>query len=316
MTIRSPIIHQGSRQDTRSAPPAPECGASTSPQRGDIARRARRTPLARPVANPVAHPVARWRQIRRQIVKETGKRLIRRLGGFFARQSLVEDRPVLDRAPFEAFLAPIEENWREIRAELDAVLEYRAHLPAFHEISPDQKRISRGAGWKTYVLFGFGNKRLRNCERCPTTTRLLAQVPGLQTAFFSILPPGYHIPEHAGVTKSILRTHLGLIVPRESERCIMCVGGEIVRWRPGECVVFDDTYRHSVTNDTDETRVVLLFDFDRPMRWPGRAVSKTFLWGLKRTAYFKDALRNQEAWEGKFESACKAEKAEKEKDDD
>lgn len=272
-------------------PPAPECGASTSPRRGLVAHRARRTPLAR------------LRGLRRNIVKETGKRLIRSLSGFFARQSLVEDRPVLDRAPFEAFLAPLEENWREIRSELAVVLANREHLPAFHEISPDQKRISRGGGWKTFVLFGFGERRQATCSLCPATTRLLEQVAGLQTAFFSILPPNYHIPEHAGITKSILRAHLGLIVPRQRQRCAMRVGDETVVWREGECVVFDDTYRHSVTNDTFETRVVLLFDFDRPMRWPGRAVSKTFLWGLKRTAYFKDALRNQEAWEKQFESA-------------
>ncbi len=274
-------------------PPAPECGASTSPWRGLVAHRARRTPLAR------------LRDLRRNIVKEAGKRIIRHLAVFFARQSLVEDRPVLDSAPFEAFLALLEENWREVRSELAVVLANREKLPAFHEISPDQKRISRGEGWKTFVLFGFGERRQMTCNLCPATTRLLEQVPGLQTAFFSILPPNYHIPEHAGITKSILRAHLGLIVPRQRERCAMCIGDETVVWREGECVVFDDTYRHSVINNTDETRVVLLFDFDRPMRWPGRAVSKSFLWGLKRTAYFKDALRNQEAWEKQFESAKK-----------
>ena len=275
--------------------PALECGASTSPRRGPVARRARRTPLAR------------LRDIRRYIVKETGKRMIRSLAGFFAHQSLVEDRPVLDRAPFEAFLAPLEENWREIRGELAVVLANRENLPAFHEISPDQKRISRGGEWKTFVLFGFGERRQVTCSLCPATTRLLEQVPGLQTAFFSVLPPHYQIPEHAGITKSILRAHLGLIVPRQRRRCTMRVGNEAIVWREGECVVFDDTYRHSVTNDTDETRVVLLFDFDRPMRWPGRAVSKSFLWGLKRTAYFKDALRNQETWEKQFESATNQE---------
>ncbi len=296
--LNHPAHHhaQGGQLSSPLKPPALECGASTSPQRGPVAHRARRTPLAR------------LRDIRRHGVKEAGKRMIRGLAGFFAHQSLVEDRPVLDRAPFEAFLVPLEENWREIRSELAVVLANRENLPAFHEISPDQKRISRGGGWKTFVLFGFGERRQVTCNLCPATTRLLEQVPGLQTAFFSILPPHYHIPEHAGVTKSILRVHLGLIVPRQRECCAMRIGDETVVWREGECVVFDDSYRHSVTNDTDETRVVLLFDFDRPMRWPGRAVSKTFLWGLKRTAYFKDALRNQETWEKHFESATNQQK--------
>lgn len=293
-----PVKHSLRRGQRPSplTPLAPECGASTSPRRGTSARRARRTPSG-------------WfRDIRRSVVKAAGRKMIRRLSGFFSNQSLVEDRPVLDRAPFETFIAALEKNWCEIRTELDAVMELRAQLPAFRDISPDQKRIAQGKGWKTFFLFGFGERRQLTCDLCPKTARLLEQVPGLQTAFFSILPPNYQIPVHAGITKSILRAHLGLIVPDARAHCSMSVGDETVVWREGECVVFDDTYLHSVSNNTDETRVVLLFDFDRPMRWPGRAVSKCFLWALKQTAYFKDALSNQKAWEGKFESACNAKK--------
>ena len=61
----------------------------------------------------------------------------------------------------------------------------RAALPAFHEISPDQKRISKGQHWKTFVLYGFGAKSEKNCSRCPATAALLAGVPGLQSALFS-----------------------------------------------------------------------------------------------------------------------------------
>src|SRR5581483_4607720 len=104
-----------------------------------------------------------------------------------------------------------------------------------------QKRISQGQHWKTFVLYGFGVRSERNCTRCPATAAALARVPGLQTAFFSIIAPGYRIPAHQGVTKGILRVHLGLMVPRERERCFMRVGDQRVVWREGECVVFDDS---------------------------------------------------------------------------
>jgi len=58
-----------------------------------------------------------------------------------------------------------------------------------------------------------------------------------------------------------------------------------------------------VWNETEEERVVLIFDFDRPMRLPGRMVGKLLSWGIKRTAYFKDAERNLKNWDERLETA-------------
>src|SRR5262249_47856434 len=89
------------------------------------------------------------------------------------------------------------------RAELENLLRHRDHLPAFHEISPEQQYISRGDKWKVFILYGFGVPSERNCARCPETARLLRRVPRLQSAWFSILAPHYHIPKHRGVTKGL-----------------------------------------------------------------------------------------------------------------
>jgi beta-hydroxylase len=101
----------------------------------------------------------------------------------------------------------------------------------------------------------------------------------------------------------VLRSHLGLIIPKERERCHMEVGEDNVVWETGKCVVFDDFYPHEVWNDTDEERVVLIFDFERPMRLPGRIVAALLSWGIKRTAYFKDAERNLKNWDERLEAA-------------
>ena len=115
------------------------------------------------------------------------------------------------------FLTSFTENWEPIRAEAIEILKHRDAIPAFQDISPDQKKISKGTNWRTFILFGFGNKLEKNCTQAPVTTRLLEAVPNLQTAWFSILSPGYHIPAHRGVSKGILRAHLGLIIPRSGE---------------------------------------------------------------------------------------------------
>src|SRR3546814_9573884 len=56
-----------------------------------------------------------------------------------------------------------------------------------------------------------------NRRHCPQTTRLLKQIPGASTAFFSILAPGKKMPPHRGAYNGILRCHLGLIVPEPAE---------------------------------------------------------------------------------------------------
>ena len=244
----------------------------------------------------------RLTQTRRRIVKRAGRRFIKAVADLMTRQSLVADWPVHDASNYP-FLAVIEANWQKIRAELDGLLENRARLPAFHEISPDQKYISHGDHWKVFILFGFGAASERNCARCPETARLLRGVPGLQSALFSILAPRYHIPRHRGVTKSLLRAHLGLVIPEQREKCTMRVGDATVCWEQGKCLVFDDFYLHEVSNNTDEERVVLIFDFERPMRPLGRVINAALMWGIKRTA-FKDGERNLRNWDERLESAA------------
>jgi len=173
----------------------------------------------------------------------------------------------------------------------------------FQQVSPDQKRIARGKKWRTFILFGFGTKLEKNCKQAPVTTRILESVPQLQTAWFSILGPGYHIPAHRGVTKGILRAHLGLLIPKDAENCYMRVAHTKNVWRPGEIFVFDDTYDHEVFNNTTDERVILLFDFNRPMRFWGRFLNGLFVRLLKMTAYYQEPKKNMQNFEDRFEAA-------------
>lgn len=241
---------------------------------------------------------------RRKKVKRFGKNLIRSLADFLGRQSLVGDMPIHDNKDFP-FLRPFVDNWEGIRAEIVEILKHREAVPLFQDVSPDQMRIAKGNNWRTFILFGFGDKLEKNCKQAPLTTKILESIPNLQTAWFSILGPGYHIPAHRGVTKGILRSHLGLIIPKDAEKCRIRVGDKIQVWRPGEIFVFDDTYDHEVWNDTDEERVILLFDFDRPMKFWGRTLNKTFIKLLKLTAYYQEPKKNMQTMEERFEAATR-----------
>jgi len=129
----------------------------------------------------------------------------------------------------------------------------------------------------------------------PSSAATVAQIPGLNSAFFSILAPGAHIPVHRGVTKALVTCHLGLIVPRDGD-VRMRVDDRIVRWAEGETLVFDDTYSHEVWNDTNGTRVVLLIQFERPLRQPGRWIADTFLKVVRRSAFVQEARDNIRSW--------------------
>ena len=243
--------------------------------------------------------VAKTRKPLRDYAYDAAMLALAPLERMILRSSLVGNTAFL---PLEQFpwARKLEENWVEIRAELDSVLRFRDDLPAFHEISADVSDIS-DERWKIFAFYGYGFRSDTNCARCPTTARLLAEVPGLTTAFFSILAPGKHIPPHRGPWKGVLRYHLGLLVP-DPERCGIKVGDEVAHWREGESLVFDDAYEHSAWNDTESTRVVLFIDVMRPCRAPGSWINRSVIKIVSLTPFVQDAKRKHKAWERRFAS--------------
>ena len=260
--------------------------------------------IASPQDGASQSSVQRFRRARRKFVKNAGRSLTRRLANFLGRQSLVEDQPIVPAHHFP-FLQNFTGNWQTIQREAREILRHRDAIPAFQEISPDQHKLATGKNWLTFIIFGFGKKLEKNSRQAPETARLLEVVPNLQSAWFSILSPGYHIPAHRGVSKGILRAHLGLIIPKDANSCRMRVGDTMNVWRPGEIFVFDDTYEHEVWNDTDEERVILLFDFDRPMRFWGRTINRTFIGLMKFTAFYQEPKKNLRNFEDRFEAATR-----------
>jgi aspartyl/asparaginyl beta-hydroxylase (cupin superfamily) len=231
---------------------------------------------------------------------EPGRPLIIRVGkhlrGVFDRlisaSSLVTNDPVLDMRDF-AWTALLRDHWRTIRDE--AVAAALQEAPSLATISPDHRSIAEIGKWRSFFLWGYGYPIPDNLARCPETHKLVERIPGLNSAFFSILAPGTHIPAHRGVTKGLITCHLGLIVPRDGD-VRMRIADRVVRWAEGETLVFDDTYDHEVWNDTSATRVVLLIQFERPLRNPGKWFADLFLGFVRRSAFVQEARTNIAKW--------------------
>lgn len=124
---------------------------------------------------------------------------------------------------------------------------------------------------------------------CPQTSALLESLPEVHMAMLSILDPGAQIIPHHGVWKNVVRYHLCLSAPKmvsnhnapalnisesvtpsptpgSAPGCSIFIDGHIrYTWKDGEDVLFDDTYVHSVQNNTLEPRIILLCDVERKM---------------------------------------------------
>jgi aspartyl/asparaginyl beta-hydroxylase (cupin superfamily) len=236
-----------------------------------------------------------------EFANEAGATVLHQLERFVLRSSLVPTTPFLPTSTFE-WIPRLESSWRTIRSELDDVLVWREDLPNFQDISLDQASITDDDGWKTFFFFAYGFRSSTNCARCPRTSELLGSVPGLTTAFFSILAPGKHIGAHRGPWRGVLRYHLALKVPEPASAAGISVGGETAHWEEGRSLLFDDGYEHFAWNDTDGVRVVLFVDVIRPLRPPADQLNRALIWAIGRSPYVQDSKTRHEAWERRFET--------------
>jgi len=231
----------------------------------------------------------------RHLFMKVGKHILRWAGRFQARHSLCSTTPVINNSEFD-WVDRLEAAYPDIRKELDHLLEHPENIPAFHQISPDQKRISKGDNWKTFAFYVYGKRADDNCAVCPRTAAILDSLPGMQTAMFSILAPHYHITPHKGPTRAVIRAHLGLKVPKDWQQVWIRVDEDILHWHDGKVVLFDDTYEHEVRNDTDETRAVLFIDIDRPMDTVGSLFNRLIVQLIRTSTYVKQPLKNLAEW--------------------
>ena len=187
--------------------------------------------------------------------------------------------PRLPALPFHsreafAWVPDLEARTDAIRAEMEAVLaqDQAAFTPyiAYRPGDPvnQWRDLNHSRRWSTFFLWRDGKPVEENLARCPQTAAALAavgmaEIGGLcPNAMFSVLAPRTRIPPHTGETNARLIVHLPLVVP---QGCRYRVGFDHREWTVGETLIFDDTIEHEAVNDSDEVRVVLIFDVWNPL---------------------------------------------------
>jgi aspartate beta-hydroxylase len=171
------------------------------------------------------------------------------------------------------WLPALEEQTAAVRDEFMAVYAADQGFVPYIQYGQDQPvdqwaALNHNPAWSVLHLVQRGKPVPANAARCPQTLALWSQhVPAPRqsgrtpVAMFSLLKGHTHIPPHTGASNVRLVAHLPLIVPAG---CRFRVGNTVREWREGQAWVFDDTIEHEAWNDSDQLRVVLIFDVWHP----------------------------------------------------
>lgn len=176
-----------------------------------------------------------------------------------------------EREEFD-WVGEIEGSTDDITEELFEVVQdkdaFRPYLKADSRLAgSDPQKVKDNAGWKAFYLWQDGEVVVSNAVRCPRTMAALEKVPMTRiqgrgpSVLFSMLAPGARIAPHTGFVNTRLICHLPLLVP---DNCALRVGNEIRPWERGKLLIFDDTMEHEAWNNSNQTRVILIFDIWRP----------------------------------------------------
>lgn len=178
--------------------------------------------------------------------------------------SKVPDTPYIDKNLFKSAQI-FDEHWETIRDE--AMTLYAAEQITQSDAVDDLAFNSFfRTGWGRFYLKWYDDFLPSALEHCPKTIELIKSMPDINAAMFASLPPGAKLVPHRDPFAGSLRYHLGLMTPN-SEDCFINVDGENYHWKDGESVMFDETYIHTAENKTDQPRVILFCDINRPLRY-------------------------------------------------
>ncbi|MBU6378672.1 MAG: aspartyl/asparaginyl beta-hydroxylase domain-containing protein [Gammaproteobacteria bacterium] len=182
-------------------------------------------------------------------------------------------QPFFRREMFE-WTSELEKRTAAIREEMIAVMsEAGAEFAPYVQYQPGEPvnqwaELNHSRAWTAFHLYRGGEPVPANLARCPRTAEALKLIDSVHlagtcpNAMFSVLAPKAHIPPHHGESNARLVAHLPLVVP---ENCLFRVGYDNRRWVEGEVLIFDDTIEHEAWNDSDEIRVVMIFDVWNPL---------------------------------------------------
>jgi beta-hydroxylase len=178
--------------------------------------------------------------------------------------SALPNRPMLPTTSIPD-MAKLRDNWEIIRDEALALFD-QGQIKAADKYNDMGFNSFFRMGWKRFYLKWYDEPLPSAKATCPRTVALLNSIPCVKGAMFATLSPGSRLVTHRDPFAGSLRYHLGLSTPKSPGECRIFVDGEPYTWHDGEDLLFDETYLHYAENTTNETRIILFCDIERPLR--------------------------------------------------
>ncbi|WP_158601368.1 aspartyl/asparaginyl beta-hydroxylase domain-containing protein [Marinomonas rhizomae] len=184
-------------------------------------------------------------------------------------------QPIINTLQYKE-LDELRKNWKIIRDEALA-LQRQGELESINKPGSDAYydvgfRTFHKYGWRKFYLKWYGYTHTSAQKLCPQTTKILSKIKNINGAMFAYMPENSELTRHLDPVACSLRYHLGLETPNSND-CFINVDGQQYAWQDGKDLLFDETYLHFVKNNTDQSRLILMCDFDRPVNPLGKAIN-------------------------------------------
>ena len=177
--------------------------------------------------------------------------------------SAVPNTPVVEKGLIPE-LEVAKSNWKVFRKEAIQLMESGHVIESMSKQDIAFNSFFK-TGWKRFYLKWYDDPMPSAIDLCPKSVEIINKIPQINAAMFALLPPGGRLGKHRDPFAGSLRYHLGLSTPN-SEECYIWIDDVFHSWKDGEDILFDETYVHWALNDTEQPRMILFCDVNRPLK--------------------------------------------------
>jgi len=168
------------------------------------------------------------------------------------------EKPFADISSYEG-ISDLQTNWELVFNEFKNYSNVNTIQSHFNTTMVEKPKT-----WRVRSLRVWGTEMYDIQKHFPQTMKLLNAIPNTVSMGFNILEPNSKIKPHCGDTNAIYRCHLGLQIPQDNKSCAIKVLNEEKHWEQGKVLAFEDAFMHEAWNNSDEIRIILLFDVLKP----------------------------------------------------
>jgi ornithine lipid ester-linked acyl 2-hydroxylase len=138
---------------------------------------------------------------------------------------------------------------------------------------PEKELYQNSVSWTIFPFYGFGVYDLENCQKMPVLAKLLSTIPNLKLATLSRTSPSTKLTPHRGWkshSNHALRCHFGIYVPENKSSIHVKINDKEYKQyhKNNSWLVFDDSEIHWSENNSNQDRIILIVDIERPNHVP------------------------------------------------